>query len=120
MLQFGQGTIPRSQELVLYWTVDTSTRCVLVSDVNRLDLRIVSDNNVIRRIKDVDPRVARDIARQWQVEYELTHGSAAAASAEPPCPACGDTASTPYARHAGMEQRTCRSCGHDWSNPCLA
>ena len=106
------------QELVLYWTAGPSTRCVLVSEKNRLNLEILHEGAVVRRSANVDPRNARDLARTWQVDHELAYGPAPRNDAEPPCPCCGDTACTTYAIHKGHEQHFCRTCGHDWSVPC--
>jgi hypothetical protein len=106
------------QEVVLYWTAGSSTRCVLVSEKNRLNLQILRDGSVVRRSADVNPRKARDLARVWRVDYELAYGPPPKGDAEPPCPDCGDTDSTTYAIHKTHEQRFCRACGYDWSVPC--
>ncbi len=118
MMQVAKQTLPNTRELVLYWTAGASIRCVLVNEKDRLNLQILRQQEVVRGMPNVDPRNARDIARQWQVDYELTCDPAPDAIADPPCPACGDHASPAYAIHKGREQRACRTCGHDWSIPC--
>jgi hypothetical protein len=106
------------EEVVLYWTAGTSTRCVLVSEKNRLNLEILRNGAIVRRSTNVNVRDARDLAREWQVDYELTYGPPPAHDVNCPCPDCGDTACTTYAIHKEHEQRICRTCGHDWSVPC--
>jgi hypothetical protein len=117
MLQLRER-LPDISELVLYWTAGRATRCVLVSEKQRLNLQILCEGSILRRTAIADPRNARDIARQWQVEYDMKARPERQESAEPPCPACGDRASSAYAIHKGLEQRSCRTCGHDWSLPC--
>ena len=110
--------LPDINELVLYWTVGKTTRCVLVGEKKRLSLQILRGGSIVRCEAIADARNVRDIARQWQVEYDLQHGSEPHESPEPPCPACGDRASAAYVIHQGLERRACRTCGHDWSRPC--
>ena len=109
--------LPDVSELVLYWTLGKSTCCVLVSEKKALNLQIVRGGQIVRSEPIADPRNARDIARQWQVEFDLSYGREPQESAEPPCPRCGDRASAAYVIHDGLERRACRKCGHDWSRP---
>ena len=115
MLKFRDGEQrPDNDELVLFWTSPPSTRCVLVGRKNAIDLQLVRDGVVIRRTADVDPRFAREVARQWRVEYELAQDRAGAPGAAL-CPECGDDSVATYAGSRGGDRRSCRSCGHDWS-----
>jgi hypothetical protein len=108
-----QQVPPRDgQELVLYWTASPSTRCVLVTASRTVDLQLICDGVVKRRAADVDPRAARDIARRWQVEYDVARGPSAAPAAV--CSECGDEAPVIYSTNRGIERRLCQSCGHEW------
>ena len=107
-----QDNSPRDgQELVLYWTAAPSTRCVLVTARSAVDLQLTCGGIVERRAQDVDPRAARDIARQWQMDYDIAHSRSATQMSV--CPECGDEASVIYT-HRGIERRLCQSCGHEW------
>jgi len=100
-------------ELVLYWTSSQATRCVLVGTSSGVDLRLVRDGVTVRCTANIDPRFAREIARQWRVEFELSYVRGGARS-EAECPECGDDEASVYRGLTGEQRRYCRSCGHDW------
>ena len=102
------------QELVLYWKASPSTRCVLVTSKSTIDLQLIREGIVERRSANVDPRVARDIARRWQVEYEIERRRAGVPNGDV-CSECGDEAAVADETGRGTEQRLCQSCGHEWS-----
>jgi Zn ribbon nucleic-acid-binding protein len=101
------------QQLVLYWSASPSTRCVLVTAHDAVDLQLIRDGVVERQASDVDPRMARDLARQWQMEHEIARRSTVPPSAV--CSECGDEAPLTYVMDHGIERRLCYSCGHEWS-----
>ena len=100
-------------ELVLYWTSPPSVRCVLVGTGDGVDLHLIRDAVVVRRTLNVDPRFAREIARQWHVEFELTRVRDGATDGAV-CPECGDEQSSIYRGITGDQRRYCRACGNDW------
>jgi hypothetical protein len=100
------------QELVLYWTASPSTRCVLVTARKTVDLQLLCGGVVERRTENVDPRVARDIARQWQMEYDIARSRSSTPISV--CSECGDEAPVIYTSNRGIERRLCQSCGHEW------
>src|SRR5512135_646332 len=75
------------RELVLLWTSSTGARCVLVGARDGMELHLTRDGMVVRRMADIDPRLVRDIARQWRLDYEMEQGDAPAITR---CPECGD------------------------------
>lgn len=115
MLRFNDR--PKTEnELVLYWTSPPSTRCVLVGTGDGVDLQLMRDAVVVRRMLNVDPRFAREMARQWHVEFELTRVRSGAPDGTV-CPECGDDQSSLYRGMTGDQRRYCRACGHDWCQP---
>jgi predicted RNA-binding Zn-ribbon protein involved in translation (DUF1610 family) len=112
MLKFHKGAEPSTErELVLLWASSTGTRCVLVGTSQAMDLHLIRDGVVIRRMAHIDARSVRDVAQQWRLEYEMAPDRLTSAS---PCPECGDEAWVNYLAVRGLSRRQCGTCGHDW------
>ena len=115
MLKFHKGAETSTErELVLLWASSTGTRCVLVSTSQGMDLQLIRDGVVIRRMANIDARSVRDVAQQWRLEFELAPPGQTPAS---PCPECGDDAWVSYLAGRGLNRRQCGTCGHDWPGP---
>jgi hypothetical protein len=100
-------------EFVRAWALGDGTRCVLAVVGPFLELRLMSDDLIVRHARFAEMQRALDAAQLWRVEYEVGLGRASEAPLV--CPECAEYALAADGREEGCQWWCCPHCGYMWT-----
>jgi hypothetical protein len=99
-------------EFVRAWALADGRRCVLVVVGPLLELRIVSDDLIVRHARFTEMQRALDVAQLWRIECEMVLGHLSGAPLL--CPECAEYPLAADAREDGYQWWWCPRCGYLW------
>jgi hypothetical protein len=118
MLEVYQREAPvDASEFVRAWALADGTRCVLAVIGPALELRVVSDDRIVRRARFTEMQDALDAAQLWRIECRMGSGCEDLSGAALLCPECAEYALAANAREDGRRWWCCPHCGHMWHEP---
>jgi hypothetical protein len=100
-------------EFVRGWALGDGTRCVLAVVGPFLELRIMSDDLIVRHARFTEMQRALDAAQLWRVECEVGLGHVSGAPLV--CPECAEYALAADGREDGCQWWCCPHCGYLWT-----
>jgi hypothetical protein len=100
-------------EFVRAWALPDGARCVLAVVGPLLELRIVSDDLIVRHARFTEMQGAMDAAQVWRIECEMSLGHLSGAPLL--CPQCAEYALAADRPEGGYQWWCCPHCGYLWT-----